>query len=100
MLTIVKNPTMNPQLISYMALVGKYHPLLFRFARFTVRDEKVAKSIAGRALATLWANRKGIYTMSDARQFLKTTTRVLCHAWLHEQALLLARQSTKPKTNE
>ena len=90
---------MNPQLISYMALVGKYHPLFFRFARFMIRNEAEAKAIAGKALATLWSNRKGIYTMPEARQFLKTTTRVLCHSWLHEQALLLAHKSKQNSTH-
>ena len=83
---------MNPQLISFTALVSLYHPVLFRLARFIVRNESAARSIAIRALVTVWANRKGIHTMIEARIFLKTTTRVLCHTWLQDQALLLGRK--------
>lgn len=83
---------MNPHLISFTGLVSRYHPLLFRFARYIIRNEFAAKKIAIQSLVTLWSNRKGILTNEEARIFLKTTTRVLCHKWLYEQVQTL-RQS-------
>lgn len=83
---------MNPHLISFTALVGQYHSLLHRFARFIIRNDEEAKNIASKALANLWENRQGIHTSGEARTILRTSIRVLCHAWLEQQALELAKQ--------
>lgn len=90
---------MNPHLISFTALVGQYHTLLYRFSRFIIRNEAAASIIASNALANLWENRHGVHTAAEARIILKTTTRVLCHTWLREQALTLGKEDN-PQENE
>lgn len=81
---------MNPQLLSFTGLVTYYHPVLTRYARFITRNQEASIRLADKALASLWDYRIGIYKLEEARLFLKTSTRVLCHRWLHEQVHLLA----------
>ena len=83
---------MNQSLTIFTVLVQQYHPILYRFARCIIKNEQEADAIAAKALVQCWNKKEELLTATDIHNFLKTTTRTLCHQWLQEQALAIRQQ--------
>ena len=76
---------MNPQLLSFAAIVQQYHPVLVRYARLIVHQHAGAEAIASLALMAYWDNREHVQTPGELRTFFMTTIPALCEAWLKRE---------------
>lgn len=74
-------------------IVKDYYPILTRFARRIILNEPAAESLLPAVFSQLHTALPEIHTKKQLHHFLITATRIACHAWLHQQALLLASQS-------
>jgi DNA-directed RNA polymerase specialized sigma24 family protein len=74
--------------------------LLFRYARFAIRNEQAAYDIADDTLLALWDKRASLYTYAAVRTFLHTTTCHACHAWLCHQTLSCAQQNITTQSTD
>ncbi|HKZ66433.1 MAG TPA: hypothetical protein VJ111_08770 [Chitinophagaceae bacterium] len=84
-------------------IVQHYYPILTRFARHIILNEPAAEEILPAVFNQLYIAYRDIHTKKQLHQFLITATRMACHAWLHQQILLLSsrseRQNFTPKTS-
>ena len=80
-------------------IVQQYYPLLTRFTRRIILNDVAAEDLPAAIFNQLYTALPDIHTKKQLHQFLITATRMACHAWLHQQALLLQSQSEAKHSN-
>lgn len=80
-------------IISEADVIASKAKQLTRFARRIILNEPAAESLLPAVFSQLHTAFPDIHTKKQLHHFLITATRIACHAWLHQQALLLASHS-------
>ena len=81
---------------SLTTIVHHYYPVITRLARYLIKNERVAETIPATVFSQLQPSLPDIRTKKQLHQYLLTATRMACHAWLHQQALV-TKSNTESK---